>query len=180
MISNHPVLTDYVTGRPVLDVGPEANRQAVEKFLVENKGYDKSDILVDMPLRLDIGGKPYDTRLDLVVQVDGNPFMVIRCVAGSLDSREREVIYAARVAGKTPMPVAAASDGHTALVFDAIRRKPSGEGLEAIPSPDEARKIAASSKVQPISADRLEKEKIIFRSYDIQNVNFVENGCCSD
>ncbi len=180
MISNHPVLTDYVTGRPVLDVGPEANRQAVEKFLVEYKGYDKSDILVDMPLSLDIGGKPYDTRLDLVVRVDGNPFMVIRCVAGSLDSREREVIYAARVAGKIPMPVAVVSDGRTALVFDAIRRKPSGEGLEAIPSPKEARKIAVFAKVQPISAERLEKEKIIFRSYDIQNVNFAENGCCGD
>jgi len=178
MITSHPVITDYITGKPVLDVGPEANRQAVEKYLVEKKGYVRDDIVVDMALSVDVSGEPYRTTLDLVVFVDNNPFMVIKCVAGSLDSREREVVYAARVArADRPIPVAVASDGQWALVFDATTRKAMGQGLEAIPSPEQARALSQTMSAAPIPADRLEKEKIIFRSYDIMNVNTAENGC---
>ncbi len=175
--SNHRVITDFVTGKPVLDVGAEANRQAVEKYLVNEKGYERKDIQVDMDLFLDVSGGPYRTKLDLVVFVDGNMFMVIKCAAGSLGSREREVVYAARIAGERPIPLAVASDGHTALVFNAITRKLIGEGLDAIPSPQTARQMIAEMKADVLPADRREKEKIIFRSYDILNVNRAGNGC---
>ncbi len=175
--SNHRVITDFVTGKSVLDVGAEANRQAVEKYLVNEKGYARGDIIVDMPICLEIFGRPYRTKLDLVVFIHNNVFMVIKCAAGSLDSREREVVYAARVAMEHPIPVAVASDGHTALVFDALTRKPIGEGLEAIPSPESAGRIIAEMKPLPLDADRRDKEKVIFRSYDIMNVNTAESGC---
>ena len=32
-------LVDYITGKTVANVGAEANRQAVERFLVQKKGY---------------------------------------------------------------------------------------------------------------------------------------------
>ena len=175
--SNHRVITDFVTGKSVLDIGPEANRQAVEKYLVNEKGYARSDIIVDMAISLEISGKPYRTKLDLAVFVDNMFLMVIKCAAGSLDSREREVVYAARVAAEKPVPVAVASDGQTALVFDAIARKRIGEGLEAIPSPERGRRIIAETKAVSMPPQRREKEKIIFRSYDIMNVNTAENGC---
>ncbi len=175
--SNHRVITDFITGKTVIDVGPEANRQAVEKYLVTEKGYAKTDILVDMALLLEVSGKPYHTKLDLVVFVDKKMFMVIKCAAGSLGSREREVVYAARIAGEHPIPVAVASDGHTALVFDAISRRFIGEGLDAIPSPETARTMLAKKEPVPLPDDRREKEKIIFRSYDIMNVNTAGNDC---
>ncbi len=178
--SNHSVMTDFVTGKPVLDVGAEANRQAVEKYLVNEKGYDRKDIQVDMDLFLEVSGSPYRTKLDLVVFVDGNMFMVIKCAAGSLGSREREVVYAARIAGERPIPVAVASDGHTALVFNAVTRRRIGEGLDAIPAPEKARRMLAEMKIDALPADRLEKERIIFRSYDILNVNRAGNGCWGD
>lgn len=174
----YKAITDFVTGRPVLDVGAEANRQAVEKYLVDKKGYHRNDIAVDMPVSLEVSGEPYHTTLDLVVFVGSRAFMVIKCVAGSLGSREREVVYAARVA-RAPViiPVAVASDGYSALVFDAADRKRMGEGMEAMPSPESAREIIAQTRDVPRSANRLEKEKIIFRSYDIQNVDHAGDGC---
>ena len=94
----YTMLTDYVTGREVPNVGAEQNRQAVEKFLVEQKGYQKQDIEVDTDFSLTIADEPYHSQMDLVVSVDsGSRFMVIKCVAGSLGSREREVIAAARL-----------------------------------------------------------------------------------
>jgi hypothetical protein len=170
------VITDFVTGKPVLDVGCEANRQAVEKYLVQ-RGYARTDIAVDMEVSLTVAGEPYRTKLDLVVFVDSRAVMVIKCAAGSLGSREREVVYAARVMQDSPVPIAVASDGKTALVFDAIARKPIGQGLEAIPSPAAARSIIENTKDIFLPADRTEREKIIFRSYDIIDVNKAENSC---
>ena len=44
------MIRDFVTGREVPNVGAEENRQAVEKFLVEQKGYQKEDIKVDVDI----------------------------------------------------------------------------------------------------------------------------------
>ncbi len=176
-LSNQQVITDFVTGKSVLDIGPEANRQAVEKYLVNEKGYDRAQIVVDMDLVLEITGKPYRTKLDLVVFADNQPFMVIKCAAGSLGSREREVIYAARVAQKHPIPIAVASDGHDALVFNAITRKQIGQGLESIPTPEKGVEILKDYKALILPEDKLEKEKIIFRSYDTLNVNVADRDC---
>lgn len=175
--STHRVITDFVTGKSIIDIGPEANRQAVEKYLVNEKGYAREDIIVDMELSLNIAGKLYHTKLDLVVVVDGSPFMVIKCAAGSLGSREREVVYAARVAQENPIPIAVASDGKTALVFDAATRNQIGQGLEAIPSPEQAKHFILKTETISLSAERREREKIIFRSYDMMNVNTAGSGC---
>ena len=170
-------MKDFVTGKSIIDIGPEANRQAVEKYLVNNKGYAREDILVDMELSLTVAGEAYHTKLDLVVMVDGSPFMVIKCAAGALGSREREVVYAARVAQEIPIPFAVASDGQTALVFDAVTRNQIGQGLEAIPSPEQAKQLILNTKAVSLSSERREREKIIFRSYDMMNVNTAGNCC---
>ena len=46
----HPqneTVVDYITGKTKPDTGAEANRQKVERRLVEEKGYAKSEIEVD-------------------------------------------------------------------------------------------------------------------------------------
>ena len=62
-------ITDYITGEKIPDVGSEANRQRVERYLVAEKGYTKDDIEVDAPLEMTIGDAPYRSRVDLVVSM---------------------------------------------------------------------------------------------------------------
>lgn len=169
------MITDYVTEKQVPDIGAEANRQAVERYLVDEKGYPRESIVVDMELTLTVAGEPYRTRLDLVIFINSEPFMVIKCAAGSLDSREREVIAAARIIGNRPVLRAVASDGKTAVVYDVVTKKVIGRGLDQIPSPDAARRLLRENPTVPFPAERLEKEKIIFRSYDLMNVNTSRN-----
>ncbi len=169
------MVTDYATGKSIPDIGAEANRQAIERFLIDIKGYAREDLVVNYDVNLEIAGQPYRTQLDLVIVIDGQPAMVFKCAAGSLDSRQREVIAAARVAFARPVAFAVASDGKTALVYDAIHKKLRGQGLDQIPSPETVREMAAHLQTDPLPADRLEKEKIIFRSYDIMNVNVRRN-----
>lgn len=171
--SNDRMIVDFITARPVPDVGAEAVRQAMERYLVMQKGYAKSDIEVDVEITVDIGGDQYRSRLDLVVNAAGRRFMVVKCAAGSLKSRQREVLSAARILEAAPIPYAAVTDGKTAVIFDTVSGKKIAEGLHAIASHPEA--LLQLNEFQPvaISEKRLEKEKIIFRSYDSMNVNVV-------
>ncbi len=166
------MITDYVTGRTVADVGAEANRQAIERLLVESKGYAPEEISVDAPIAVEIDGKVYRSKVDLVVCIGPRPMMAIKCAAGNLDSRQREIVSAARLMSPDRiLPLAAASDGKTAIVWDAVSGKQIGTGLEAIPAHNVLAARFGNQPPAPLDPERLAREKIVFRSYDSMNVN---------
>ena len=169
------VIIDFITGKEIPDVGPEANRQSVEQVLVEQKGYAKEDIEVDAPLVIKIAEKVYRSSVDLVVSVDGRRLMTIKCAAGSLGSREREIIAASRLLDKYQIPFSVVSDGKTATVLDTVSGDKLGDGLDAIFSKEEITKCSVATRLEPLPERRLEKEKLIFRSYDSMNVNVRRN-----
>jgi hypothetical protein len=171
------MITDFVTGRQIPNVGAEENRQAVAQYLVNAKGYSKNDIGVDVEIALLIAGERYRSQVDLVVKVNdaGLPIMAIKCAAGSLGSREREIVAAARLLENYQIPYAVVSDGKTALVLDTISGKKAGEGLAAIPSKEAAIRMLDAYRPISLPADRLAREKLIFRTYDSENVNVQRN-----
>ena len=167
----YTTLVDFVTGRDVPNIGAEENRQAVERCLLEQKGYAREDIEVDVEISLNIRGEAYRSLLDLVVQVDRKRFMVVKCAAGSLGSWERQTVAAARLLEAYQIPLGVVSDGKTALVTDGYTGKYIDEGLSAIPSKAEARHRLQSLRLQPLPEERREREMLIFRAYDIDSVN---------
>ncbi len=172
---SHDMLVDYITGKPVSNVGAEEIRQRLEKYLVEIKGYQKEELRVDADIEIDIDGSHYASQLDLVVFVENRSLMVIKCAAGSLESREREVISASRIYESLPIPFAVASDSHTAVIYDAVSGKKIGEGLNRIPSRLQAAEVLSGFHPTGFSDKKVKKEKIIFRSYDSMNVNTQRN-----
>lgn len=164
-------IKDFITGRMVADAGAEANRQRIERLLVEEKGFARNDIEVDAPITLDMGTEIYRSSLDLVVRAGGRRFMVIKCAAGSLASREREVIAAARLLEDCQIPLAVASDGKSAIVWDAVSGKQVGEGLSAIPTRIQAEALCGFLARRPLEAARRPRQQLIFRSYDSMNVH---------
>ena len=167
------MIIDFVTGHEIPNIGAEENRQAVAQYLVNEKGYSKDDIELDVNIDLTIAGEPYHSRVDLVVRVSGEKLriMAIKCAAGSLGSREREIVAAARLLGNYQIPSAVVSDGKTAIVLDTVSGKKTGEGMAAIPSKEAAVSMLGSYRPISLPADRLEREKLIFRTYDSENVN---------
>lgn len=164
-------IVDYITGNAVPNIGAEANRQAVERLLVETKGYARQEIVVDAPIELQMADGPYRSRLDLVVRLQGCGYMVIKCAPGSLASREREVIAAARLLAPYQLPLAVASDGATAIVWDAVSGKRLGQGLAAVPSRQQALAAFDPLRLTPLAESRRSRQQLIFRSYDSMNVH---------
>jgi hypothetical protein len=113
--------------------------------------------------------------VDLVVTVDHVRLMVIKCAAGSLGSWERQTVSAARLFSAYQIPYAVVSDGKTALLADTVTGERIGEGLEAIPSKTEARRVLGSARLQPLPEERRERESLIFRTYDRESVNVQRN-----
>jgi len=173
----YTTITDFVTGREIPNVGAEENRQAVARYLVNEKGYSKDDIGVDIDIELVIAGEPYRSQVDLVVQTGAGslPIMVIKCAAGSLGSREREIVAAARLLENYQIPYAVVSNGKTAVVLDTVAGKKTGEGMAAIPSKEAAIRMLDSYRPISLPAQRLAREKLIFRTYDSENVNVQRN-----
>ena len=169
--TNPDVIVDFITGATVPNVGAEMNRQQVERYLVEEKGYRPEEIWVDAPIQVDIHGDRYQSTVDLVILVDKRPMMAVKCAAGSLGSREREIVSAGRLFGASPMPLAMVSDGSDATVLDVLSGKIKGKGLAAIPSRVEMVALSKTDPLPPIAPDRLGRERMIFRSYDSMNVN---------
>jgi hypothetical protein len=165
------MLTDYVTGNEVPNVGAEENRQRVERFLVETKGYSKDDIEVDADLKFTLGDEEVRSNVDLVVRVQGKRFMVLKCVPGSLVSRQRETLAAARLLDVYQIPFSVVTDGKGAELLDTVTGKVLEQGMDAIPSKEQAIERMKEIKIQPFPQERLEREKIIFRSYDEMNIN---------
>ena len=173
----YSMITDFITGREIPNIGAEENRQAVAQYLVNEKGYSKDDIELDVKIEFTVGGEDYHSQIDLVVKKadDSRRIMVIKCAAGSLGSREREILAAARLLEDYQIPYAIVSDGQSAIVLDTVSGKKLGEGLAAIPSRETAIDMLNNYEAVRLSVERLEREKLIFRTYDRENVNVQRN-----
>jgi hypothetical protein len=171
------MISDYITGRKIPNIGAEENRQAVAQYLVNKKGYSKDDIEVDVNIELTIADQPYCSQIDLLVTVGPakKRIMAFKCAAGSLSSREREIVAAARLLDEYQIPLAVVSDGKTAIVLDTISGKKIGDGMDAVPSKESVIQNLESYRFAAFPHERLEREKLIFRAYDCENVNVQRN-----
>ncbi len=165
------IIEDYITGQPVRNIGPEASRQVFEKFLVEEKGYLKTDIRVSEPLTVQFKGEDYVSSIDLIVHVDGRAVMAVTCVAGSIGSYEREILAGARLVYAYQIPFAVSTDAVNAVIMDTHTGKTVGNGLLAVPS-----KQMMTDKIETIGfpvfdENRREREMIIYRSFNLERVN---------
>ncbi|MBW2107215.1 MAG: type I restriction enzyme HsdR N-terminal domain-containing protein [Deltaproteobacteria bacterium] len=170
-IKPYEMITDFVTGDKIPNIGAEENRQRVERFLVEKKGYRKSEIEVGVPIHLEVSGEPYRSTVDLVIRLQGKRLMVIKCVAGSMGSRHRETLAAARLLDAYQIPFAVVSDGKSAHLLDTATGDIIAEEIDALPSRDEALEKLDGLRFEPFPESKADREKIIFRSYDEMNVN---------
>ena len=165
------IITDYITEKPVRNMGPEAVRQIFEKFLVKQKGYAKEDIRVDQELIVQFKGEDYISAIDLIVSCKKKALMAITCVAGSIGSYEREILAGARLVHDYQIPFAVSTDAKDAIVMDTLSGKKTGQGLDAIPSKKEALKMIETLEYKPFDKRRKEREMIIYRSFNLEKIN---------
>ncbi len=87
-------LTDYLTGKTLPDTDDERIRQSLARLLVEERGFCRSELLSDQKIITSFSGQRVTSDIDIVVRLQEEPLLLLRCAPGSLVSRERPAIAA--------------------------------------------------------------------------------------
>lgn len=141
-------------------------RTMIGYLLREKKGYGPEDVRKGLAFEVTLGQETFWSSADYLVSVKGRMGMIIKCAAGSLDSRERQAVAAARVIASPPLPVAVVADPVTAEVLDVSSGTVTGEGFGAIPTREQLEIMLNEKVTLPLDAKRLEKEKRILLAFD--------------
>lgn len=171
------MLTDYLTGKTIEETTYEEFRQALAKFLVEEKGYPKNGLKAKVPLIFTIEGEETGRHIDLVAYDEtGRPIVLVIFCAGDVGSFERETVSCARLFPGGPVPVAIASDSIGASILNTATGDCEGTGVRAIPSWEEALAVDARTPRVPLTEERRRKEERILHAYN----GFLYGTCCSE
>jgi Type I restriction enzyme R protein N terminus (HSDR_N) len=144
----------------------EAARKMVEYLLLEKKGYAREEVRKQVVFDVILEQETAHSSVDFLVTIEGKKAMVIKCASGSLSSRERQAVAAARLLDSPPVPIAVVADPVTAEVLDVMTGKVVGEGFGAIPVRDQILTVMSERELKPLSPERIEKEKRILLAFD--------------
>ena len=164
-------LSDYLSGETLEDTHDERYRQKLARFLVEQKGYFKSDIAARHPLVSQADDKKAMTRIDFLVILGGKTSMLLKYGPGSLVTRRRPALAASRLLADYQVPMVVVTNGEDAEVLEGASGRITGTGLQAIPNRGELEQMIDADPFEPITAARAEMESRIFYAYEV-------DGCC--
>lgn len=163
-------LNDYLTGEELTDTDDERIRQDLSKMMVEEKGYEKQSLTPRLYIETLFSRSFVRSTIELTVTINNKQLMIIRYGPGSLVSRERAAIAAARVLNKDyQIPLAVVTNGRDAELIDTHTGKILGNGLESIPDRTQAEELFSTLTFpsrQPSS--HLEREMRILNAFDVE------------
>lgn len=162
--------TDYITGETIVDTDDERCRQDLARFLVEEKGYAKSDLEPRLCIETLYNRQFVASTIDITIQVAGKRLMILRFAPGSLVTRERSAIAAARVLEpEYQIPLAVVTNCRDAEVLDTYTGKVIRQGLDSIPDRLEAETLVHTLHFKPFDdATKKDRERRILNAYDVE------------
>jgi hypothetical protein len=163
-------LFDYLTGEELTDTDDERLRQGIYRLMVERKGYKKSELIPRAFIDTLFTHHFVRSTIELTVRIEGRSFLIIRYGPGSLVSRERAALAAARVIHPDyRLPLAVVTNGREAELLDTVTGRILGNGLESIPDRAAASVLLPTLTFLPKQEDsKLEREKRILNVFDVE------------
>ncbi len=141
-------------------------RKTIEYLLLEKKGYQSGEVRKNLVFEVVLDKETVCSFVDFLVTLEGKKAMTVKCSSGSLSSRERQAVAAARLLDSPPVPIAVVADPVNAEVLDTMTGKVIGEGFGAIPVREQLVKMLAEKELKALSPERIEKEKRILLAFD--------------
>ena len=168
---------DYLTGETITLTHDEQARQAIVRYLVEEKGYRKNEIHPRLDLPVTVDGHTGHARIDFVIRINGTAYTIVIYGPGSLVSRQKPAIAAACLIEPYTVPVTIVSNGLDAHVLDTDTGKMTGEGFSAIPSRDAAIDALKRKAPKPVTEKRREKARRILYAMQILTEKECDDYC---
>ncbi len=167
-------LQDYLTAEILKDTDDERIRQELARLLVEELGYAREELEPRLHIRSEFNGNRVDTLIELCARIEGNRHFILRYGPGSLVTREKAAIAAARILEPAyRIPLAIVTNGRDAELLDTSSGQVLAIGMEAIPSRSQAARLRQQMAFSPYP-DPLKREQAL----RILNL-FDQEVCCA-
>ncbi|GAB6905130.1 hypothetical protein JCM12296A_09640 [Desulfosarcina cetonica] len=168
-------IRDFITDEVREETHDEQYRQKIARFLVDEKGYRKTDIKPHNLLIVAAGERRGRLWVDFVVGLDDRTMMLIKYGPGSLVTRYRPTLAISRLVAPYQIPVVVVTNGEDADVLDGETGRLIASGFERIPSREDLLSQLTTAPFTPIPAKRAEMEGRIVYAFEI------DGGCpCDD
>jgi len=164
------VLRDYINGEELPDTDDERIRQQLARMLVEEKGFSKDDLEPRLCIETTYNHIFVRSIIDLTIRVQGKRLFILRYGPGSLVTREKSVIAAARVLETAyRIPYGVVTNGRDAELLETKKGTVLGTGMEAIPDKAQAEKMLAEAVFEPYTdPGSREKALRILNTFDLE------------
>jgi len=162
-------LTDLITGAKLADTHDERYRQKIAHLLVNSKGYDRQSIQPRYPLQVKAGANCALVKIDFVVSVADKIGMIVKYGPGSLVTRYRPALAAARLVAPYQVPRVVVTNGETADILDGLNGKLIESGLASIPAESALEAIVTQTPLPEITSARAEIESRIVYAFEVDD-----------
>jgi len=162
-------LVDFITGKPLADTHDERYRQKLARLLVNHKGFSKREIQSDFKLKIRADQKKAIVPIDFVISLAGKICMIIKYGPGSLVTRHRSALAAARLVAKYQIPIVAVTNGEKADILLGETGKVHAQGLASIPGRQDLLARMQDFRITPISGKQAEMESRIVYCYEVDD-----------
>jgi hypothetical protein len=167
------VLQDFLTGQKLPDTDDERIRQDLARLLVEQLGYGKDELEPRLTISSCFNNNRVQTLIELTVRINGRRLFILRYGPGSLVTREKAAIAAARILEPAyRIPLAVVTNGRDAELLETARGKVLATGMAAIPDRKQAETLERDCVFEPF-ADPEKRDQAL----RILNV-FDQEVCC--
>jgi hypothetical protein len=163
-------LQDYLTGEELPDTDDERYRQQLAKLMVEEKGYTKKELQPRLTIETQFNKQFVKSVIELGVTLDGRRMLIIRYGPGSLVTRERPAIAAARLLEpEYRIPLVVVTNLRDAELLETKTGKVLGTGMASIPDRQQLKTLASELDYEPFTdKSRREKEERILNVFDVE------------
>lgn len=163
-------LHDYLTGEELTDTDDERIRQQISVMMVEQLGYHREELTPRLYIETLFTRNFVRSVIELTVTLEEKQIMIVRYGPGSLVSRERSALAAARVLNETyRIPLAVVTNGRQSQLLDTISGKVIDDSQAAIPSRERAISMLPGLHFLPPQDDEKKlREKRILNAFDLE------------
>jgi hypothetical protein len=175
------VLQDFLTGDTLPDTDDERIRQGLARLLVEQLGYGKDELEPRLTISSCFNNNRVLSLIELTARINGRRLFILRYGPGSLVTREAAAVAAARILDpEYRIPLAIVTNGRDAELIETGRGKVLAEGMNCIPSRQQAGDLQQKYVFEPFTdPGRRDKALRILNVFD-QEVCCAGTSCAPD
>lgn len=163
-------LQDYLTGEDLPDTDDERFRQDLERMMVEEKGFAKEELEPRLTIETTFNKIFVRSIIDLTVSVADKRLFVLRYGPGSLVTREKSALAAARVLDRDYcIPLSIVTNGRDAELLETATGRVLATGMEAIPDRELAAKLINEYSCRPPIDEAVRERTLrVLNAFDLE------------